>query len=111
MADNWQDQYHHYTENQISYDEEENMYLVDDNGDGHTDYEFWNPDFSFFEFRSNLVIRWEYIPGSSAYLVWSQGRTGSSPDGRFSFSENINGLLDVTPTNVFLLKISYRFSF
>ena len=111
MADNWQDQYHHYTENQISYDEEENMYLVDDNGDGHTDYEFWNPDFSFFEFRSNLVIRWEYIPGSSAYLVWSQGRTGGSPDGRFSFSDNINGLLDVTPTNVFLLKISYRFSF
>jgi hypothetical protein len=87
------------------------MYLVDDNSDGHTDYEFWNPDFSIFEFRTNLGIRWEYIPGSSAYQVWTHRTTGRSPDGRFSFSENINGLLDVTPTNVFLLKISYRFSF
>ena len=111
MADNWKDQYHSFTDNEITYDENENMYLIDDNGDGHTDYSFDNPDFSFYEFRSNLVIRWEYIPGSTAYLVWSQGRTGDSPDGRFSFSENVNRLLDVHPENVFLLKISYRFSF
>ncbi|RLD48424.1 MAG: hypothetical protein DRI88_03345 [Bacteroidetes bacterium] len=111
LADNWRDQYHEFTNSEITYDDGDNMYLIDDNGDGHTDYSFDNPDFSFYEFRSNLVIRWEYIPGSTAYLVWSQGRTGDHPDGQFSFSENVNRLLDVHPENVFLLKISYRFSF
>jgi hypothetical protein len=32
------------------------------------------------EFRSNLVARWEYTPGSSLFLVWSQGRTGLGSD-------------------------------
>jgi len=111
MADAWQDQYTPYPENEISYDEADNMYHIDENGDGYTDYSFENPDFSFYEFRSNLVIRWEYIPGSTAYLVWSQGRTGDHPDGRFSLSENMNRLRDVSPRNIFLLKVSYRFSF
>jgi hypothetical protein len=31
---------------------------------------FANPDFSFHEFRSNLVARWEYLPGSTLYFVW-----------------------------------------
>ena len=104
-------QYHLYTTDQIYYDKEDNYYRIDDDGDGTEDYSFENPDFSFYEFRSNLVIRWEYIPGSTAYLVWSQGRTGDHPDGRFSLSENVNKLLDVEPHNVFLLKISYRLSF
>jgi hypothetical protein len=111
MASDWQDQYHDFTGNEIIYNEEDNYYTVDENGDGIADYSFGNPDFSFNEFRSNLVIRWEYIPGSTAYLVWSQGRTGYAPDGRFSFSENMNRLLNAPPENVFLLKLSYRFSF
>ncbi len=111
MTEQWQDQYTLYPENEISLDPENNMYLIDANGDGAANYSFENPDFSFYEFRSNLVVRWEYIPGSTAYLVWSQGRTGDHPDGRFSLSENVNQLLDVSPRNVFLLKVSYRFSF
>jgi len=111
MAENWQDQYYQFTNSEIIYDQDDNMYEIDENGDGYIDYSFDNPDFSFYEFRSNLVIRWEYIPGSTAYLVWSQGRTGDHTDGRFSLSENVNRLLDVTPNNIFLLKISYRFSF
>lgn len=34
-------------------------------------FNFTNPDFNFFQFRSNLVLRWEYKPGSQIYLVWS----------------------------------------
>lgn len=104
-------QYHIYNNNEISYDEANNKYLIDETGNGITDYTFGNPDFSFFEFRSNLVIRWEYIPGSTAYLVWSQGRTGDHPNGQFSLSDNINRLSLLTPSNTFLLKVSYRFSF
>lgn len=104
-------QFHVFNENEISYDEHNNEYLIDENEDGITDYNFDNPDFSFYEFRSNFVIRWEYIPGSTAYFVWSQGRTGDYPDGRFSLSDNVNRLFGETPRNIFLLKFSYRFSF
>jgi len=108
MTSNFKDQYHSYTPNQISFDQDSDMYTVND---GVESYEFENPDFSFYEFRSNLVVRWEYIPGSTAYLVWSQGRTGDHPDGRFSLSDNIDRLSSLTAHNVFLLKLSYRFSF
>jgi hypothetical protein len=104
-------QFHVFNDNEIQYDEVDDKYLVDENADGIKDYSFDNPDFSFYEFRSNFVIRWEYIPGSTAYFVWSQGRTGNHADGRFSLSDNINHLLDQTPRNIFLLKFSYRFSF
>ena len=39
------------------------------------DYGFDKPDFNVREFLSNLVLRWEYNPGSSVYLVWSQTRS------------------------------------
>ncbi len=108
MSSNWQDQYYTFTSDQVDFSPENDEYTITD---GNDSYKFENPDFSFFEFRSNFVIRWEYIPGSTAYLVWSQGRTGDHPDGRFSLSDNISRLSELTPHNVFLLKLSYRFSF
>ena len=108
MVTDVKNQYYTYSPNQLSFDSEENIYTVND---GNESYTFENPDFSFYEFRSNLVVRWEYIPGSTAYLVWSQGRTGDYPDGRFSLSDNIDRLTALKAHNVFLLKLSYRFSF
>lgn len=110
MDEVYAEQFHLFTEDELNYDAADNRYVVDEGGTPNTSYGFDNPDFSFFEFRSNLVIRWEYLPGSTAYLVWSQGRTGDHPEGRFSLSENIGRLADITPNNVFLLKLSYRLS-
>jgi hypothetical protein len=104
------DQFHVFTPNQISYDTETDTYSISENGDESLDYAFDNPDFSFFEFRSNFVVRWEYIPGSTAYLVWSQGRNGDTPQGDFSLSDHFNKLIDLDPTNIFLIKFSYRIS-
>ena len=64
-------------------------------------------DFNFREFRSNLVLRWEYRPGSLLYLVWTQGRTGSEDTGEFSYGNDIQDLFSVEPHNVFLIKLSY----
>jgi hypothetical protein len=66
-------------------------------------------DFNFRQFRSNLVARWEYRPGSLVYLVWTQSRTGSVDDGNFSFVNDMDGLFSIHPYNVFLVKFSYRF--
>jgi hypothetical protein len=108
-AKEYDDRFHILTENEIDYNSETEEYYVDQNLDGVADYTFENPDFNFLQFRMNLVVRWEYIPGSSLYLVWSQGRTGSSSVGDFSFREGMRDLFNLYPRNVFLVKFSYCF--
>jgi len=105
----YEDRFYSITDNEINYDLDEELYNVDENLDGTMDYSFENPDFNFLQFRSNLVVRWEYIPGSTLYLVWSQGRTDYLSNGDFSFSEGVRDLFDIHPHNVFLIKFSYCF--
>lgn len=70
-----------------------------------------NPDFNFKQFRSNLVIRWEYSPGSTIYLVWSQGRTNFEENyGTFSLGRDLGKLFNTRAENVFLVKINRWFS-
>lgn len=109
-AERFSDRYHSFRSDEISYTAADKMYGVDYNGDGTKDYSFGNPDFNFQQFRSNLVVRWEYLPGSTLYLVWSQGRTNSTEDGLFSYRNNLREMFDVVPHNVFLIKLSYWFS-
>ncbi|MBN1894202.1 hypothetical protein JW906_06890, partial [bacterium] len=85
-------------------------YRVDEQQDGVEDYRFDDPDFNFREFRSNLVIRWEYRLGSTLYLVWSQGRTGIAPFGDFSFRDDMDSLFRIDPENVFLVKFNHWFN-
>jgi len=102
------DRYHEFIENEIV--NLENVYYVDEDTDGHTDYSFGNPDFNFDEFLSNLVVRWEFVPVSTLYAVWSQTRDAYIPTGEFVIRDNINTLFTgEKPYNVFLLKFSYRF--
>lgn len=108
-ADNYNRRFHSFTGSEISYQPTEEKYLVDENKDGTTDYEISNPDFNFMQFRSNLVARWEYIPGSTLFVVWSQGRTGSPHLDSFTISRISGNLFDITPHNIFLIKYTYRF--
>lgn len=68
-----------------------------------------NHDFNFAQFRSNMVIRWEYVPGSALFLVWTQNRDESPSTDAHSFNHLYSGLFDKKPHNVFLLKFTYRF--
>ncbi len=74
------------------------------------DYGFDNPDFSFRQFRSNLVVRWEYRPGSVLYVVWAQQRTGYESAWVESLQSNYDSLWGADQHNVFLAKLSYWFS-
>ncbi|MBC34433.1 MAG: hypothetical protein CL663_00100 [Bacteroidetes bacterium] len=94
---------------QITYNSVDDNYTVDYDTDGTDDFTMGNPNFNFFQFNSNLVVRWEYARGAALYLVWSQGRTGYGSTGDFNFGNDLEALFDVTPHNVFLLKFSYRF--
>jgi hypothetical protein len=70
-----------------------------------------NPDFSFLSFRMTNVLRWEYRPGSTLFVVWQQGRQDSLPIGDFAFGRNFSGSFDAPATNVFLIKLSRWFNY
>jgi len=103
------DRFHLYAPDEIAFDHDANRYQVTE-ADGGPSYAFTNPDFSFREFRSNLVVRWEWKPGSSLYVVWSQGRTGFAPSWEPSFGSNWDALWQTQADNTFLVKLSYWIS-
>jgi hypothetical protein len=108
--DVYTDRFHTYLPAQISFDGTDGIYYVDENQDGNVEYMFENPDFTVSEFLHNLVVRWEFLPGSTAYFVWSQTREYFTDDGTFDLGTQANNLFtDNTPHNVFLIKLSYRF--
>jgi len=109
-ADRYEDRFEDFSGDQIEYSSEDEVYWVDEDLDGTNDYYFDKPDFNFREFHSNLVIRWEYKPGSTLFLVWSQGRTGYETDGEFAFSHDLSELFHVQPANVFMVKVNHWFS-
>ncbi|WP_109851433.1 DUF5916 domain-containing protein [Aquimarina sp. AU58] len=96
-----------YDQDQISFADDE--YSIDEDRDGTVDYTISNPDFAFVQFRSNLVLRWEYIPGSEIFLVWSQGVTGDGNPSDDLFRSLDNQILNQQPENTFLIKATYRF--
>jgi hypothetical protein len=65
-------------------------------------------DFNYKQFNSNLVLRWEYRPGSTFFAVWQQGRLqqGLNP-GRFEFGRDYRDLFGAHPGNTLLLKVTW----
>ncbi len=64
--------------------------------------------FNYKQFRSNVVFRWEYRPGSTLFVVWTQGRQGSvGAEGSDSFAGDFGNLFRLRPDNTFLVKVSY----
>ncbi|POY37216.1 hydrolase [Solitalea longa] len=109
-ARNFEDRSSLFTKDQISADLINNAYLVDENIDGNPDYTIYNPNFSSVQFRSNLVVRWEYIPGSELYLVWSQGLSSYGRPENDLLDGLSTEILNGKPQNTFLLKATYRLS-
>jgi len=84
--------------------------FFDENNDAIPDYSVSDPDFNFLQFRSNLVARWEYRPGSVIYLVWSMDKTGGAEPLDAALGESMKQFGDIHPNNIFLVKFSYWFS-
>jgi len=63
------------------------------------------------QFNSNMVLRWEYRPGSTLFVVWSQGRLQDDRHlGVFVPGRDYKDLFSSRPDNTFLVKASYWFS-
>lgn len=64
--------------------------------------------FNFKQYQSNVVFRWEYMPGSTLFLVWNEGRQGfESFEGDRNFRGDVRDLMRLHPSNTFLIKASY----
>ena len=66
-----------------------------------------NPDFNVKSFRTTNVLRWEYKPGSTLFVVWQQARENDVVPGDFRFGRDVRNIFAVPPKNVFLVKLAY----
>jgi hypothetical protein len=101
------DKYIDFAPGEISYIEANQMYYVSREGQN---YSFPNPDFSFNEFRSNLVARWEYRPGSTLYFVWAHVMSNRDSYHIAGWGDNLNRMFGLPSSNVFMIKLNYWFS-
>ena len=66
-----------------------------------------DPDFNEKSFRTTNVLRWEYKPGSTLFLVWQQARENDTVPGGFRVGREVHDIFGVAPKNVFLVKVAY----
>lgn len=93
----------------VRYDAASDRYTVDPTGDGRT-FVVDNPDFNFKSLRVNAVFRWEFQPGSTAYVVWTQQREDEDGAGRVAFGPDVRRMFHAPSDNVLMVKVSYWLS-
>lgn len=105
-AINIKQRFYTFKSNEIYENNENNIVELDVNNDGVNE-SIDQPDFNVIQFRSNLVARWEYLPGSALYLIWAQNRNDYPDTTQFNFNNDYSNVFDNMPHNIFLIKISY----
>lgn len=110
-AGGYRDRFDTFGPGRQSFDPIGDVFRFDEDGDGTPDYELSNPDFDVRELNTNLVVRWEYRPGSSIFLVWSQVRDESALfRDDTGYSQDLDRLFSAPAHNVVLVKLSKWFS-
>ncbi len=90
-----------------------NDYTVDPDGSGPADsFTIEDPTFRTRSLRINAVVRWEYRPGSTIFVAWTQSRSGYFPfDASFDLQRDLwHDLFRDRPANVLLVKVNYWLS-
>jgi hypothetical protein len=83
-------------------------YRIDPDGTGPAaPFTIGDPDFNYRSLRGNAVVRWEFQPGSTLFLVWTQSREDMASVDDFEIRRDLRGLVGTRPTNIFLVKMSY----
>lgn len=82
-------------------------YMADLDRNGGELTSFDDPDFSARQFTSSAVLRWEYRPGSTLFVAWSQARDAGDPVASFHLRRDVRRLFGQRPTNALLVKVSY----
>lgn len=102
--------YNYYGQNgsTINYNKNDEEYNVDPDGSGPAPaFSFNNPNFNYKSLRGTAVLRWEAMPGSILYFVWSHNQSNFDDPGDFSFSRDFNNLWNTEGDDVLMVKFSY----
>lgn len=75
--------------------------------DGASSFTISNADFNVRSFRSNMVVRWEWRPGSTLFVVWQQNRSETDASGRHVRPQAVWDALSARGTNFFAIKMNY----
>lgn len=69
-----------------------------------------NPDFNRKSLRSNVVLRWEYLRGSTLFVVWNMSRSDGARPGTFSPWRDLADAFGGEGPQVFMVKLNYWIS-
>jgi hypothetical protein len=92
----------------LAYEPVTRRYTVDP-GDGGAEFSFENPDFNFKSLRLNAIFRWEWRPGSTMYVVWTEQRQDLTRPGVFTFRRDFSATFNAPADDVLMFKIAYWF--
>jgi len=100
---NRSERFHLFAPNEINFD---GAYTANYNDRSYT---FMDPNFSFNEFRANVVARWEYRPGSTLYFVWEHTMSDYNTHFQANWGNNLDRMFGLPAANVFMVKLNYWF--
>lgn len=80
---------------------------VDFDGNGTADWSFSDRDFNVRSLRGNAVLRWEYRPGSTLFVVWQRRQADEAASGSFRFRQDLSAMMRAPAENVFMVKLRY----
>ncbi|MFC1543551.1 DUF5916 domain-containing protein, partial [Candidatus Neomarinimicrobiota bacterium] len=90
----------------ISQDGDE--YVVDPTGGDDSDaFEIDDPDFNYKALVGTAVLRWEFMPGSTLYLVWTRNGSDDQHPGDFKLGRDLSDMFGATADNLFAVKATY----
>ena len=92
-----------------SYDDESGEltgYDIDPTGDGDAFF-IENPDFNYKALVGTAVLRWEFTPGSTLYLVWTRNGWDDQHPGDLQLGRDLSDLFGATADNIFAVKATY----
>ena len=88
--------------------EEDNGYVIDlTGGDDGDSFYIDNPDFNYKALVGNVVLRWEFKPGSTLYFVWTRNGSDFHNSGDFQFRRDFTDIFRATTDNIFAIKVTY----
>jgi hypothetical protein len=103
--------------------QDDGTYLIDPDGAGPApEFTVSDRSFNFRSLLGNAVLRWEWSPGSTLFLVWQQSRadrvrasefdeTGAFGVGDFDLGYDARELFGLRSDNIFLIKVNYWLNF
>jgi hypothetical protein len=98
--------------------EPDGSYTIDPDGNGAAAaFGVSDRDFSYRSLIGNAVLRWEWRPGSTLFLVWQQSRisslsgngmSGTDPwIGGFGLGRDMGDMFSTPADNIFVIKVNY----